>query len=93
MVEVSDSLEQLYNKLKHATTNPQIIDLSMKIIDQAPKNQAALKSCLIGLIRSRQFDEALLFIDKHKLNVDFEHAYILHRMTRNQDALDRCKHL
>lgn len=27
------------------------------------------------------------------MTVDFEHAYILHRLTRNKEALDRCKSL
>jgi tetratricopeptide (TPR) repeat protein len=60
MVEVSESLEQLYTRLKQAKQNyPQVVDLSLKIIQQAPGNTAALQTCLVGMIRARQFEEAL----------------------------------
>lgn len=46
------------------------------------------KTLLVGLIKSKAFEEALQLIKSQKsLDFSFEHAYILHRTGQNLQAL------
>lgn len=46
------------------------------------------RTILVGLIKTKAFEEALQFIKSQKdQNYLFEHVYILHRMGQNSQAL------
>jgi len=46
------------------------------------------------LIKTRQFNDALLYIRSNNLaNFEFEEAYILHRMAQNEEALEKSKQI
>lgn len=60
-------------------------------IPAANQMGATLRTALVGMIRTRQFDQALTLIKKNKMSdVQFEEAYILHRMADNKKALQMC---
>ena len=46
------------------------------------------------MIKTRQFNDALLYIRSNKLTgFEFEEAYILHRVARNDEALVKSKQI
>ena len=66
----------------------QVIETVGKIVSQAPSANivnATLYTQLCAHIHSRQFEQALAFLQAHKQlqTHQFEKAYILHRMGRN----------
>lgn len=90
----------MYANLRKATDkaqHQQVVDLIGKMQPQVPAtNQmgATLRTALVGMIKTRQFEQALAFIKKNKMtDVQFEEAYILHRMADNKKALQMCSKL
>ena len=60
-----------------------------------PNDGAANNLYLTSLIKTKQFEEANKFLEESSLKKTFlyEHAYILHRLGQNKNALDKIKEL
>jgi hypothetical protein len=59
-----------------------------------PKDPATIQMVLVSSIKSKLFEEAIALLNMGstpKDNYKFEHAYILHRLGKNKDALAKIK--
>ena len=70
--------------------NHQILQNARRSLDQNPADPTGTlrRTILVGLIKTKAFDEAVQFIKQQKdQDYSFEHAYILHRLGQNTQAL------
>lgn len=60
-----------------------------KLAELLPEDLTACRTYTTALIKSKNFQVALDFITGHLIGKElkFEHAYILHRMGKNEEAL------
>ena len=64
----------------------------MLALEDNEKTNGARKAKLVSLIKKREFEKALEFLNKHEFtrkNCMIEAAYILHRQDQNKKALQQ----
>jgi len=67
------------------------------LIKLLPEDETVNQTMLASLVKSKQFEEALKYLDKApadiKKNFGYEHAYVLHRSGNNKQALTTLRSL
>jgi len=89
-----DKIAQAKQEYSGLNMHKMICEASKELHQILPADPAAVQMVLVSLIKSRQFDEAIKFLGSsadYKKVHKFEHAYILHRLGRNKEALDKLK--
>lgn len=92
--EAKDIAKTCYNKIASFSQEHSGQQLHQMIKEQCsilvklmPEDLAANKSMLASLVKTKQFDAALAFINQMPQTIkgefSFEHAYVLHRLGNN----------
>ena len=89
-----EKIAQIKQEYSGLNMHKMICEASKELHQILPSDPPVIQMVLVSLIKSRQFDEAIKFIEAsadYKKMHEFEHAYILHRLGRNKEALDKLK--
>ena len=57
-----------------------------------PNDNAAINLYLVSMIKTKQFEDAIKYLESSpnlSKNFLYEHAYILHRLGQNKNALEK----
>ena len=90
-------MSDAYNQLTKAINDEDhtVIETSASqvlALEDNEKTNGARKAKLVSLIKKREFEKALEFLNKHEFtrkNCMIEAAYILHRQDQNKKALQQ----
>lgn len=74
------------DKSKHILTLIQLIFLVLQV-DSSEQQSWARRASLTALIKTKNFEQALELIKGREKDFAYEHAYILHRLGQNAEAL------
>jgi tetratricopeptide (TPR) repeat protein len=99
--EQREKVKTLYEKIdalqSEGSGHKKIFEYSQELIEILPNDSAAIQTYLVSMIKTKQFQEALSFLNKIpgsiKQSLIYEHAYILHRAGDNKEALTKLKTL
>ena len=94
--EQREKVKSLYDKidsLQQDGSHKKIFEHSQELIELLPNDMIAIQTYLVSLIKTKQFKEALGYLNNLPLKnqLVYEHAYILHRAGENKEALAKLK--
>lgn len=95
------SVPQLFTEVNRLVSKQQDYEKALvtldKILKDEPRNNKALHSRLVCLIRTLNFDQALATVSQidpaYQKEVAFEKAYVLYRLNRVEEALSLLQHV
>ena len=99
--EQREKVKVLFEKIDtlqaEGSGHKKIFEHSQELLEILPNDLAVIQTYLVSLIKTKQFKEALSFLNKttgaNRESLIYEHAYILHRAGDNSQALTKLKTL